>query len=79
MVILDNLPKNDLILTVNTVLLHQNARLNIADLHQHIRFDYIIFDGSNARWRVEKWKDECRLLNIPYHDTFEKGAWVKHL
>ncbi len=79
MAILDNLPKNDLILFVNTVLLHQNARLNIADLQQHFRFDSVIFDGSNARWRVEKWKNECRTLNISYYDTSEKGAWVKKL
>ena len=79
MAILDNLPENDLILHVNTVLLHQNARLNISDLLQHIRFDSVIFDGSNARWRVEKWKKECHALNISFYDTSEKGAWVKQL
>lgn len=79
MAILDNMPTNNLILNVNTVLLHQNARLNIADLQQHIRFDSVIFDGSNARWRVEKWKNECRTLHISYYDTSEKGAWVKQL
>ena len=79
MAILDNMPTNNLILSVNTVLLHQNARLNIADLQQRIRFDSVIFDGSNARWRVEKWKNECRSLNISYYDTSEKGAWVKEL
>ncbi len=77
--ILDYLPKNDFLLSVNTVLLHQNARFTIADLQQHIRFDSVIFDGSNARWRVEKWKNECHTLHIPYYDTSEKGAWVKQL
>ena len=79
MAILDNLPQNNILLQVNTVLMHQNARMTIADLQQHFRFDSVIFDGSNARWRVEKWKKECHSLNIPYHDTFEKGAWVKQL
>jgi competence protein ComEC len=79
MAILDNMPTNTVILHVNTVLLHQNARLKIADLQQHFRFDSVIFDGSNARWRVEKWKNECRSLNISYYDTSEKGAWVKQL
>ncbi len=79
MVILDNLPTNNVILYFNTVLIHQNARLTIADLQKHIRFDSVIFDGSNTRWRVEKWKNECRALNIPYYDTSEKGAWVKQL
>ena len=79
MAILDNLPQNNILLSVNTVLIHQNARMTIADLQQHFRFDSLIFDGSNARWRVEKWKKECHSLNIPYHDTFEKGAWIKQL
>ncbi len=79
MAILDNLPVNNILLSINTVLIHQNARMTIADLQQHFRFDFVIFDGSNARWRVEKWIKECHSLNIPYHDTFEKGAWVKQL
>lgn len=79
MAILDNLPKNSVILYVNAVLIHQNARFRIAELQKHFRFDIVIFDGSNTRWRVEQWKNECRDLGISYHDTSEKGAWIKKL
>jgi competence protein ComEC len=79
MAILDNLPEKGVLLQVNTVLIHQNARFNISELLQYFKFDTLIFDGSNARWRVEKWKTECHNLGIVYHDTAEKGAWVKKL
>ena len=77
--ILDNLPQNSVILHVNAVLIHQNARFRITELQKHFRFDIVIFDGSNTRWRVEQWKNECRDLGISYHDTSEKGAWIKKL
>jgi competence protein ComEC len=79
MVILDKLPKKGVLLYLNTVLIHQNARFSIAELQQYFHFDTVIFDGSNARWRVEKWKNECHILGINYHDTYEKGAWTKQL
>ena len=79
MVILDKLPGKGVLLYINTVLIHQNARFSIAELQQYFHFDTVIFDGSNARWRVEKWKNECHILGINYHDTYEKGAWTKQL
>jgi competence protein ComEC len=77
MAILDKLPQKGVLLHINTVLIHQNARFSISDLLQYVHFETVIFDGSNARWRVEKWKNECHDLGISYHDTSEKGAWVK--
>ncbi len=77
MATLDKLPQKGVLLQVNTVLIHQNARFSISDLLQYVHFETVIFDGSNARWRVEKWKKECHNLGISYHDTSEKGAWVK--
>ena len=75
--ILDKSPEKGVILHVNAILLHQNARIHISELLQSFRFDTVIFDGSNAPWRVEKWKKECLDLGITFHDTAEKGAWVK--
>jgi competence protein ComEC len=79
MVILDKLPHKGVLLYINTVLIHQNAQFSIAELRQYLHFDTVIFDGSNTRWRVEKWKNECHILGINYHDTAEKGAWIKQL
>ena len=79
MAILDNIPEKGVFLHINSVLIHQNPRFSIADLLKCCQFDSLIFDGSNARWRVEKWKNECHNLGISYHDTYEKGAWIKKL
>jgi competence protein ComEC len=77
MAILGKLEKKDVHLYINSVLIHQNARFSITELQQYYHFDTLIFDGSNARWRVEKWKKECHELGINYHDTYEQGAWIK--
>ncbi|MBL7815322.1 MAG: ComEC/Rec2 family competence protein [Saprospiraceae bacterium] len=79
LVILDKLPPKGVFLQVNTILICKNARINISDITQSFRFDTIIFDGSNARWRIERWKNECHNLGIPFHNTSEQGAWVKKL
>ena len=77
--ILDKLPQKGVFLYVSSVLIHQNARFNLSELQQFFQFETVIFDGSNPRWRVEKWKNECLILGIKYHDTSEKGAWVQKL
>lgn len=36
------------------------ATLDIADVHPHLRSDYVLFSESNTRWMVEVWRDEKR-------------------
>jgi competence protein ComEC len=76
MAILDRLPETPLDLPLNAVLLHANPRFSIEALQKKLQFDKLIFDGSNAVFQVEKWKEECHHLGIDYHDTAEKGAWI---
>lgn len=79
LLILDKLPHSVVSLSIDYVLVQQNAPISMSDLSQKVGFKKVIFDGSNARWRVERWKAECQHLGIPFHDTFAEGAWVLRL
>ncbi len=75
-VILDKMPKKGLSLSCNYIIIRESPQLNIQDLTQIFAFQQLIFDTSNKKWVVEKWKKECEALNINYYDVAEKGAWV---
>lgn len=70
------LPQNAVTLPINTVLVYGNPRFSMHELSQTLKADRYIFDASNARWKIEKWKSECRDLGISFHDIGESGAFV---
>ena len=76
-VILDKLPKKELTLSCHYIIIRESPRLNMRDLIQIFAFQQLIFDTSNKKWLVEKWKKECQELNINYYDIAESGAWVR--
>jgi competence protein ComEC len=75
-VLLDKMPKKCLPLHCNYIIIRDSPLLNMQNLTQMFSFQQIIFDTSNKKWVVEKWKKECEALNINYYDVGEKGAWV---
>jgi competence protein ComEC len=79
LLILDNLPKEPIPLPVHAVLIRNNPRLKMEDLYQKVQFGQIIFDASNSRYRVDKWKTMCITMGIPFYDIQESGAWTRDL
>ena len=79
LLILDNLPREPIPLRVNAVLLRNNPRLTMEDLVQKIQFEQVIFDASNNRSNVEKWKIMCISSGITFYDVEESGAWMYNL
>jgi competence protein ComEC len=76
-VILDKMPQKGVSLLCNYIIIRESPKLNIQDLTQIYTFQQLVFDTSNKKWLVEKWKTECQKLNINYYDVSEKGAWVQ--
>jgi competence protein ComEC len=74
--LLDRLPKTELSLSNCFVVVYDNPKFNISQLREVLDFKQVIFDSSNSRWRVEKWKKECAEKGLNYHDVATKGAWV---
>jgi len=64
-------------LVVDAVLLRGNPRLRIEDCGAYFRPERWIFDGSNSRYRVNAWLDECIALGWQGHATAFSGAYVR--
>jgi competence protein ComEC len=79
LLVLEKLPKEPIPLPVNAVLLRNNPRINIEDIKQKVQFEQIIFDASNSRYHVDKWKTMCTTLGISFYDIGESGAWTRDL
>ena len=55
----------------NYALIRDNPDLDFEKIVQNIDFQILIFDASNKRTKVEKWKNYCTAHNIAFHDITE--------
>jgi len=76
-----NILKNqtDKKIALDYVILSQNVYLDIAELSNFFEYKTIVFDGSNKSWRILKWKEQCKELNINYFDITTQGAFFVKL
>ncbi|WP_375235964.1 ComEC/Rec2 family competence protein [Winogradskyella sp.] len=58
------------------VLLTNSPRINLNRLIDSLKPKYIIADASNYKSYVQRWKKTCMNKKIPFHSTYEKGAFV---
>lgn len=64
---------------VDYLLLRGSPKVEVEDLLKIFDFKMILFDASNKKWQVEKWKNQCEQLGIEYFDVNEAGAFVLDL
>ena len=60
----------------NLLIVSKNPKTSIVTLLQHFDTDLIIFDSSNPKWKVERWKKDCDSLGIAHFSTMHQGAFV---
>ena len=77
--IIDRLPNIPISLPFDAVLIRNNPRFSIEELNQKVQFKEVVFDVSNSRYRVDKWKNVCISSKIKFFDIAESGAWVRNL
>jgi len=58
------------------LLLIDSPTIAIKDLSKNYNFELLLFDQSNSRKLVNKWKVTCKKEGIPYYDIGEQGAYV---
>ena len=61
---------------VDIILLAHNPKVKFAQLKSTYDFKQVVFDGSNAPWKIKKWKLDCAKLSIKYNDINENGAMI---
>ncbi len=60
----------------NYVLLRNSPRFNLNRVIDSLKPELIIADGSNYKSYVKRWKVTCEHKKIPFHYTYEKGAYI---
>ncbi|WP_338732799.1 ComEC/Rec2 family competence protein [Mangrovimonas cancribranchiae] len=61
------------------ILLRNSPKINLTRLIDSIKPKLIIADGSNYKSYVARWKTTCKKQKLPFHYTYEKGAFIlKH-
>jgi competence protein ComEC len=61
------------------VLIVDNPNISMFELKKQGSFKQIIFNTSNQKSNVMRWKKECQQLGLAYHDIGENGAWMLKL
>lgn len=66
-------------MSVEAVLLQGNPRVTIENLAKNIHFKTILFDASNANYRIEQWKEQAIKLGVNYYILKKNPAYVVKL
>ena len=61
------------LLNADVLLLTNSPKINLERLFLNYKPEQVVCDGSNFKSYVKLWKKSCEKLNIPFHDTTEKG------
>lgn len=64
-------------LKVDNIIVVGNPYLRIKKLVNHIDFQTIVFDGSNARKNLRYWKKDCEELGLNYADALDGEAFIE--
>jgi competence protein ComEC len=60
---------------VDLIVIAHNPNIYIADLARVFDCQQYVFDASNTRWKINKWKKDCDSLHLRHYSTAEKGAF----
>ncbi|WP_246124421.1 ComEC/Rec2 family competence protein [Bizionia gelidisalsuginis] len=58
------------------IILINSPKINLNRLLKTLQPKAIIADGSNYKSYVARWKTTCLKTRIPFHSTYEKGAFI---
>ncbi len=60
----------------NYILLRSSPKFNLERVIDSLSPELIIADASNYKSYVKRWKATCEHKKIPFHYTYEKGAFI---
>jgi competence protein ComEC len=64
---------------LDLIVFSKNPKISVRELVDVFRCKQIVFDASNAAWRIEKWKQECRSLQLNFFCIPDKGAFIYNI
>ncbi|MBK8522050.1 MAG: hypothetical protein IPL54_14675 [Chitinophagaceae bacterium] len=66
-------------INLDLLIISKNPRLDINSLARTFNCKQIVFDASNPSWKIEKWKKECKSLNLPFYSIPDAGAFIYNI
>ncbi len=64
---------------VDYLLLRGSPKVEIEQLQKVYDFKLLLFDASDKRWQIERWKNQCEQMGVEYFDINEEGAFEASL
>jgi len=61
---------------IDYILLRNSPKVNLERLIDSLKPKTIIADGSNYRTYAERWQKTCEKRKVPFHSTYNNGAFV---
>lgn len=71
-----NFNRDNNILPCDILLLKDDSRMNLEFLIERMRPTLIVADGSDGKWKINKWKEICAKRKVEFYDVNEMGALV---
>lgn len=66
-------------LTLDFIIISGKEKLNIQDLQDVVKFNYLVIDSSVPFWKQQKLIEQAELYNIKYFSVSEEGAFIAEL
>lgn len=76
LLIIDSIGVYNVNFKVDFILLRNSPKVNLKRLILRLQPKLIIADGSNYKSYVERWKVTCKKEKLPFHSTYEQGAYI---
>jgi competence protein ComEC len=58
------------------ILLRNSPKVNLDRLIDSLKPKQIVADASNYKSYITRWRKTCANKKIPFHSTYEKGAFI---
>ncbi|KAF0243080.1 MAG: competence protein [Chitinophagaceae bacterium] len=71
-----NLPLQPYPDSVHAVVITGNPSIHMSEIVQVVKTNQLVFDCSNAMWKIERWKKEAEHLHLRHHSVPQEGAFV---
>ena len=69
------LQKTDL----DLVVISKNPKISIKQLADAFNCKQFVFDASNPSWKIERWIQECKLLQLNFYSIPAQGAFIYNI
>ena len=76
LLIIDSLGVYEVNFKPDYILLRNSPRINLKRVIDSLQPELIIADGSNYKSYVKRWEATCLKEKLPFHQTYEKGAFI---